>query len=306
MRLAKTLTAFALPALLCPVAAKAGPILPDDPTVAGSLALWARQAGTNFNGTTWADSSGNGNDLNLPITTSPQFTSPTVPVASAPTITAGAYSGQTVNGVLFRDTQNDLLGADLGPTNNLTQATIFVVYSTPDTSSGTRPAGIGSPSAGTGDINNFHIAIDGSLRYDNGANTGVDDPSGELLVRAARFNSSLVTNWQFTGDTIDVTIGPNADNGGSAGSILSSDQFFLGDIRTGSTSNVSGGGTAGEVFISSAIAYTGALTDDQVVGIIEFLALTPEGNPALIPEPGSLLLVAAGAGAVGLLRRRAS
>ncbi|MEM6459382.1 MAG: PEP-CTERM sorting domain-containing protein [Planctomycetota bacterium] len=305
MRLAKTLTAFALPALLCPVAATAGPILPDDPTVAGSLALWARQAGTNFNGTTWADSSGSGNDLNLPVTTSPQFTSPTVPIASAPTITAGAYNGQTVNGVLFRDTQNDLLGADLGPTNNLTETTIFVVYSTPDSSSGTRPAGIGSPSAGTGDINNFHIAADGSLRYDNGNNTGVDDPAGQLLVRAARFDNGIVTNWQFTGGTPSITIGP-VDNGGSAGNILSSDQFFLGDIRTGSTSNVTGGGTAGEVFVSSAIAYTDALTNDQIVGIIEFLALTPEANPALIPEPGSLLLVAAGSGAVCLRRRRAS
>ncbi|MEM6562495.1 MAG: PEP-CTERM sorting domain-containing protein, partial [Planctomycetota bacterium] len=171
--------------------------------------------------------------------------------------------------------------------------------------SSTRPGGIGSPSALTGESNNFHLAADGSLRYDNGNNTGTaDDPDNELLVRAARFDDGFVTNWQFTGGTTDVTIGPDANNGGSAANTTSSDQFFLGDIRTGSTSVVAGGGLAdADVFISAAIVYTDALSDSDVTGVIDFLALSAESDPLAIPEPSSALAIVAGLGALGLRRR---
>ncbi|MEM1011777.1 MAG: PEP-CTERM sorting domain-containing protein [Planctomycetota bacterium] len=307
MRIITTTTFIALPTLLCPLLATASPILPNDPSVSGSLVLWAREAGTNFDGTTWIDSSGNGNDLILPVGTSPAFTSPTVPTASTFNATTGAFAGQNVDGILFSDSANDLLGTDLTTGSTLSEVTVFLVYSSDANGAGessVRPGGIGSPSALTGDVNNFHLAADGSLRYDNGNNTGADDPADELLVRAARFDSGIVTNWQFTGGTTNITIGP-VDNGGSAANNTSSDQFFLGDVRTGSTSSVAGGGLAdSDVFVSAAIVYTGALTDDQVEGIIDFLTLSPVSDPSAIPEPGSALVIAAAVGMLSLRRRR--
>ena len=78
----------------------------------------------------------------------------------------------------------------------------------------------------------------------------------------------------------------------------SSGDFFMGDLRGGSTA-VPGFGTAtslSEFNISQVIIYNSALTDQQISDINEFMVSEN------VPEPGSTVLL--GLASLGILRRR--
>lgn len=271
--------------------APAAVLIPNDSAISGSLDIWLSDAGNRFDGTTWQDASGNGNDA--------------VAFGSNGTVTylAGTASTQfSTTGVAFTGTTEDLMKAGSSYTG-LTDVTIFTVFSTNVLDSTTRPVGLGSYAADAANApDRFNQATDATLRYDNGRT----DPDGaasltasSLLVRASRMDgngstASLVTDW--IGAAIN--IGTTADGPVSLGA--SSDSLYFGDLRAGATTVGSGSSTSGsDLFISQVIVYKSALTDQQVVDVSNWLA----ANPSAVPEPSSLALLGLG-GLALILRRR--
>jgi len=165
-----TLTAGAV--ILAAASAQAAPMSPDS---FGGLQLWLQAADLNFDGTTWADSSGNGNDA---VPQGVGFAATYgAPAAATLTPGAGVFSGQTIKGVEFAANADDLLvAADLNGNSNTgtwTMLSVFDASGVDAAGSETRPIGLGSQAAnGSTGGNLLNQATDNSTRYDNGFNTG--------------------------------------------------------------------------------------------------------------------------------------
>lgn len=280
-------------------AATAASLAPNDPSISASLGLWLTDAANNYAGGTWSDSSGNGNDattlgtvnVNAPVT----YNSPSLDLATA-------SADHNTSSVAFAGNTDDMLVTnDIFGGAGVNELTVFVAYHL-TTAAGnpnlTRPAGIGSV-AGTqsnpGD--HFNLANDPSVRKDNGQ-IGSGSYSGSVtagtpLIRIARMDAGGIDEWFNSNLTMNSVL----SNAG-AQFTTSSDDFFMGDLRGGSTA-VPGFGTAtslSEFNISQVIVYNSALTDQQISDINEFMVSEN------VPEPGSTVLL--GLASLGILRRR--
>jgi hypothetical protein len=250
---------------------------PDDPAIAASLGVWFRDAENTLDTETgtWADSSGNDRhavpvgevNINGPVT----YIGPTLG-----TISGGAFSAEDVASVHFTSDVDDLLiAADLNADAGLTDLTIFVVFNVnfllanPNL---TRPVGIGSLAAvQVNNGNNLNLAGDPSIRKDNGQlGSGTYSgilPSETTFIRTARMSATVIDEWFNTDGTLQSVLSlPGVSY------TTSTDDFFLGDLRAGSTSIPGFAATAQADFdIVQTIVYTTALTDEQVAGVNEWL-----------------------------------
>jgi len=293
MKTAITLSAIAL----LGGAAHAAVLIPTDPSVNGSLGLWLTDAANNFDGSTWADSSGNGNNattvgtvnVNGPVT----YSAPTLDLIT----TTGDHNSSSV---AFAGSSDDLMrAAGINGGSGTNELTIFVAYhmvSIGGNPNLTRPAGFGSI-AGTqvNAGNHFNLASDPSIRRDNGqiGSGGYSGaaPVGSPFIRIARMDANGGDEWFNTTTSLNAVL---TDAG--AQFTTSNDDFYLGDLRAGSTAvPVFGATSTSDFSISQVIVYNSALTDQQIADINEYM-MTP------IPEPGSMALL--GLAAIGLLRRR--
>lgn len=251
---------------------------PDDASIADSLGVWFRDAATTFDPETgiWADSSGNDNHAEpvgeVNVTGPVTFVAPTLGM-----ISGGAFSAEEVSSVHFANDVDDLLvAADLNMDTGLTDLTIFVVYNANFLASNpnlTRAVGFGSISATQANAgNHFNLAGDPSIRKDNGqlGSGGYSEafPVETTFIRTARMSATAVDEWFNTEGTLNKVI---THSGVSY--TTSSDDFFLGDLRCGTTSTPGFPATARSDFdIVQTIAYTAALTDEQIAGVNEWLA----------------------------------
>ncbi|MGI9243437.1 MAG: PEP-CTERM sorting domain-containing protein [Verrucomicrobiales bacterium] len=273
--------------------AGAATLAPDDPSVSASLGLWLTDARNNFDGSTWNDSSGNGNHA-VPVGTvgaGPTYVAPSLDLVTT-TIDHNTSS------VAFSGSADDLIrasGVNGGTgTNQVTIFAAYVVEAFGGNPNLTRPAGFGSI-AGTqlnpGD--HLNLASDPSVRKDNGqigsGNYSEAFPLGSSFVRVARMDAAGIDEWFNSSISLNSVL---TDFG--AQYTTSNDDFYLGDLRAGPTA-VLGSTSTSDFSISQIIVYNSALTDEQIAGINEWM-LTP------IPEPGSTALL--GLATLGLLRRR--
>ena len=279
--------------------ASAATLAPNDPSVSGSLGLWLTDARNNFDGSTWNDSSGNGNhavtvgtvNVGGPVT----YSAPTLDLVTT-TIDHNTSS------VAFAGGTDDLLHAnDIFGGTGANVLTIFAAYEVATFNGGntslTRTAGFGSI-AGTqaNPGNHFQLAGDPSVRKDNGqigAGTySSAHPLATPFIRIARMDAGGVDEWFNSSITLNPVL-----TGAGTPFTTSSDDFYLGDLRAGPTA-VPGFGastTNSDFNISQIIVFNSALSDQQISDINEWM-LTP------IPEPGSAMLL--GVAALGLLCRR--
>ena len=278
--------------------ASAASLTPNDPSVGGSLGLWLTDAASNFDGTTWSDSSGNGNNaspvglVNVggPVTYS-------APVLDVLTTSAD----HNTSSVAFSGAADDMLVANgiFGGSGSNT-LTVFVAYHTIAVGGNanlTRPAGLGSVAATQANAgNHFNLAGDPSVRKDNGQiGSGTYSgsvPIGSPFIRIARMDANGVDEWFNTSAIMNAVL---TDAGTQY--TTSNDNFFLGDVRAGATSVPNFPATSTSDFaISQVIVYNSALTDQQIADINEYMVT------ATIPEPGSTMFL--GLASLGLLRRR--
>ena len=269
-------------------------IAPNDPSISSALGLWLTDAVNNFDGSSWSDSSGNGNGAS--------------PVGAVGTVTYSApgldlvstNADHNTSSVAFAGSVDDMLVANgiFGGSGTDT-LTVFVAYHVLTIGGNpnlTRPAGIGSVAGTQANAgNHFNLASDPSVRKDNGQiganNYSAAAPVGSAFIRIARMDANGVDEWFNT----DTTLNPVLTDFGTQ-YVTSSDNFYLGDVRAGVTSVPGFPATSTSDFaISQVIVYDSALTDQQIAGVNEYMVTT-------VPEPGSTMLL--GLASLGLLRRR--
>lgn len=249
-------------------------LAPDDPSIAGNLRAWFRDATTTYDSETgiWADSSGNGNNAE-PVGVVGGTITYLAPTLGA--ITGGGLTdGEELAAVRFASDVDDLLVvSDLNANAGLANLTIFVVCNVSlngTNASATRVAGFGSI-AGTqvnsGD--NFNLASDPSIRRDNGqvgAGTYSQPfPDGTTFIRTALMDQLTVAEWFNTDGDLDMVQNVNGSS-----FTTSSDDFYLGDVRAGNTT-VSGSTARSDIDVVQAIVYDRALSDAEVAGVNEWL-----------------------------------
>lgn len=267
--------------------AQADELTPDDPSIAGDLAVWLNDAANQFDPETgtWSDSSGNDRHA-VPvglvnIAGSRDFLAPVLATTSG-----GEFSVDDLPSLHFTGTVNDLMMVDsINGGNGLSDLTIFVVYNVDPLaaiSSQVRPAGIGSVSAIQNNLgNNFNLGSDPSIRKDNGQlGSGTYSqafPNQTTFIRTARMASvpDAIDEWFNLDGTPQKVL---AITGSSF--TTSTDDFFLGDLRAGAqgTPGVAGGNPAIADFdIVQALVYTSALSDQEVADVNEWLSKHPSG-----------------------------
>ncbi|MFT5109309.1 MAG: hypothetical protein ACI9UA_004956, partial [Pseudoalteromonas tetraodonis] len=277
-------TTAAVLAITCPVVfqhfAVAAELPPDDPSVAGNLALWLRDADIDYDpgAGQWLDSSGNGNNADgIGIVGTITWLVP-----GLATISGGALTDSDLNSVHFSGSVNDMLAAPgINGGSGLSELTIIAVYAVSDRNGLTRPLGFGSIAATQANAgNHFNLASDPSIRKDNGQ-IGAGSYSGSIplntpFIRSARMDAGGADEWF----NIDGT--PNAvlANAGAAYT-TSNDNLYLGDVRAGATT-VPGFGAStstAEIDVIEVIVYKSALTDTQITDINEWLVANVGGIP---------------------------
>jgi len=273
---------------------ESGPFTPN--SIPG-LVLWLKDPDTNFNGTTWLDSSGLGNDA-VPVGSKPFLDSnyPAVTYISPTLVTespgSGPWAGNMIPALFFDETADDQLVSDnLNSDTGLSETTIFIVMRT----AGTSPAaskgivGFGSrtdnQALGTGF---FSAAPDGSMRYDDGNNAGSAIPT-HLHTRAVRLNNGEVTSWTNGGGGLTTNVAPTSTpSGGTIPNPTSEDDFYLGDIHNGAT-NILEDSSVYDAYVVSVIAYNTALSDSEVTQVSEYLTQelvnTTSSGPDLLVDP---------------------
>lgn len=273
---------------LLPFGTLAGQLAPNDPTISAGLAVWLKDASGNFNPTTgvWTDSSGNERHATpvgeVDIADLRTF------VAPAPSTTSGGkFSDEDLAAVKFNADVDDLLWVEeMNDGTGLSDLTLVVVYNT-DLLAGIpsqiRPIGIGSVAAqqaNPGD--HFNLASDPSIRKDNGQiGAGSYDqlfPNQTTFIRIARMSSTsnTIDEWFNEDGTLQKVLSVNGSS-----FTTSSDDFFLGDIRAGATGTPGVNGTnpaLGDFDIVQTIAYTTALSDQQIENLNEWLVNNPGGS----------------------------
>ncbi|MFT6180519.1 MAG: hypothetical protein ACJAQT_004167 [Akkermansiaceae bacterium] len=132
----------------------------------------------------------------------------------------------------------------------------------------------------------FNLAGDPSIRKDNGQlGSGTYSevfPVETTFIRTARMSATAVDEWFNTDGTLQ-----NVVNITGSSYTTSSDDFFLGDLRAGNTTIPDLPAVARADFdIIETLAYTSALTDEQVAGVNEWL-----GNNIGSAAPGGELAI---------------
>ncbi len=234
--------------------ATAVPIAPNDGSIAGDLQVWLRNPASNFNGTTWSDSSGNGRHA---VASAPDVAGSAGLVVSS----SGPFAGVPIDSVRFVPSANDLMvSSDLNGDAGSSDWTIFALYATNSSVELDRPVGIGPRRVGPAN-GHLKLANDGSLRFDNGNNTSnpIPSSSGDVFLRTVRLDSGSMSQWY------DGAVDYLNDTTQSAGTIpnpTSTDDLYLGDTRDTSVDSTS--------HIIGVAVYNSALTDAQVDGVNEF------------------------------------
>lgn len=244
------------------------PLPPDDPTISDDLVLWLRNPAENFSEETglWNDVSGRSHHA-IPvgdIGAAEPFVAGTVGSSSQPDIFSQDFSALAFGAEAF-----DLMVASgINEGEGFANVTIVGVYKRAMVSGGNtsiiRPMGIGSFIAGENQ-NNFDIATDPSIRKDNG-NVGANlylvfHPEDEFFIRASRMNETGIDEWF----NVDGDLAPALETAGTPFT-TSSDNFYLGDIRT--TANAL---DTADIEIAEVIVYNTALEDTQIADIVEWV-----------------------------------
>ena len=289
------LICFTLMAVLAGIV-QAVALAPDDSSVKDNLCLWLRSPEANFNPSTgtWVDVSGRGNDA-VTVGEVEAFNVTYV----LPTLSFGMNSNvfeHAFSTVKFDRESDELLRApNFNGGEVLSELTIFAVYKVSNieqTNSGmTRPVGIGSlPGEGANLGNNFNLAIDVTIRKDNGFVDGAtaEHPEDQFFIRVSRMNANGIDQWFNTDGTIE-----QVHSGGGPVYTTSTDNFYLGDLRAGNSPTSGSAIARTDIEIAEVFMYNVSLTEAEIIGINECLQANVriERKTAFAPEPGDGALI---------------
>jgi hypothetical protein len=269
---------------------RAVPLAPDDSSIKDNLCLWLRSPEANFDPSTgtWIDVSGRGNNA---VTVGEveafnvTYVLPTLSFGSNSNVFENAFST-----VKFQRDQDELLRAtNFNGSQGLSELTIFAVYKVSNieqTNSGmTRPVGIGSlPGEGANLGDNFNLAIDVTIRKDNGFVDGAtaEHPEDQFFIRVSRMNTSGIDQWFNTDGMIE-----QVHSGGGPVYTTSTDNFYLGDLRAGNSPTSGSGIAKTDIEIAEVFVYNTSLSEADIIGINEWLQanVRVESKTAFSPDP---------------------
>jgi len=283
------LVCFALAMVLAGVA-QGVTLVPDDSSVKDNLCLWLRSPDVNFEPATgiWTDVSGKGNNAETVgevAAFNVTYVLPTLSFGSNSSVFEHAFS--TVK--FERDADELLRAASFNNGEGLSELTIFAVYKVSNieqTNSGmTRPVGIGSlPGEGANLGDNFDLAIDVTIRKDNGYVDGAtaEHPEDQFFIRVSRMNAGGIDQWFNTDGTLE-----QVHSGGGPVYTTSTDNFYLGDLRAGNSPTSGSGIARTDIEIAEVVVYNMSLTEADIIGISEWLQANTrvERKTAFVPEP---------------------
>jgi hypothetical protein len=288
---------FCLCAVLATSAVAPGaPLAPDDASIQENLCLWLRSPDVYFDPAagTWTDLSGKGHDAETVGEVAAwgvTYIAPTLSFGANPQVFRHNFST-----VKFAGSVDDLMRATglnggVGMTD-LTIVTVYKLYNV-DQSGGdiTRPLGVGSVSGeGVNMGNNFNLAIDVTIRKDNGNVGGATatHPVDQFFIRAARMTPANIDQWFNTDGTFT-----QVHNRGGASYTTSTDNFYLGDLRAGLSPTTGTAYSRTDIEIAEVVVYNTALTDAQIEGISQWLQanVRVERKTAFAPSPADGALV---------------
>ncbi len=265
-------------------------LAPDDGSIAENLCLWLRSPDVNYDAGSgvWTDLSGRGHDavaVGEMEVWGVTYVGPTLAFGSNPTVFNHAFGT-----VKFAGEIDDLMrAANLNDGSGLTELTILTVYKDynydESNRSITRTMGFGSISGeGENMGDNFNLANDVSIRKDNGFVGGstATHPEDQFFIRAARMNSSQIDQWFNTNGTLE-----NVHTASASSYTTSTDNFYLGDLRAGTSSTIGTSFSRTSFEIAEAIVYNTDLSEAQIGGISEWLQanLRMERKTAFGPDP---------------------
>jgi hypothetical protein len=283
------LVCFIIVAFLAGVV-QAVPLAPDDSSIKDNLCLWLRSPEANFDPSTgtWIDISGRGNNA-VTVGEVEAFNVTYV----LPTLSFGTNSNvfeHAFSTVKFARDQDELLRAsNFNGGQGLSELTVFAVYKVSNieqTNSGmTRPVGIGSlPGEGANLGDNFDLAIDVTIRKDNGFVDGAtaEHPEDQFFIRVSRMNTSGIDQWFNTDGTIE-----QVHSGGGPVYTTSTDNFYLGDLRAGNSPTSGSGIAKTDIEIAEVFVYNTSLIEADIIGINEWLQanVRVERKTAFSPDP---------------------
>ncbi len=269
---------------------QAVPLAPDDASVKDNLCIWLRSPEANFNPSTgtWIDVSGRGNNAEtvgeveaFNVT----YVLPTLSFGDNASVFENAFST-----VKFAREQDELLRApNFNGGELLSEITVFAVYKVSNieqSNSGmTRPVGVGSlPGEGANLGDNFNLAIDVTIRKDNGFVDGATaaHPEDQFFIRVSRMNPSGIDQWFNTNGTIE-----QVHSGGGPAYTTSTDNFYLGDLRAGNSPTSGSGIAKTDIEIAEVLVYNTTLSEADIIGINEWLQANVriERKTAFSPDP---------------------
>jgi hypothetical protein len=265
-------------------------LVPDDSSVKDNLCLWLRCPDVHFNPGTgiWTDVSGKGNNAETVgevAAFNVTYVLPTLSFGSNSSVFEHAFS--TVK--FERDADELLRAASFNNGEGLSELTIFAVYKVSNieqSNSGmTRPVGIGSlPGEGANLGDNFDLAIDVTIRKDNGYVDGAtaEHPEDQFFIRVSRMNAGGIDQWFNIDGTLE-----QVHSGGGPVYTTSTDNFYLGDLRAGNSPTSGNSIARTDIEIAEVVVYNTSLTEANIIGISEWLQANTrvERKTAFVPEP---------------------